>query len=143
MSVNRRTPSGTPWEGGVGHGGVGHAGVGRRWRFYRTPDGREPVRDFLNSLEPAARRQMVAGMKRVQRDGAKAGRHLEEDRREVRVSQDGRGYRVSFSAEGTKARVLLALSGFEKKTRATPQHELRLARQRQTDWRARGREYGR
>lgn len=133
MTATGRLPSGKPWD----------VGVKRQWRSYRTAQGHEPVQEFLDALDPGARRALVVNMKKIEKEGTRAGRHLEDDRFELRAAHAGRQYRITFSTEGRKGRVLLALSAFEKKTRTTPAPELQLARQRQIDWRARGREYRR
>jgi len=115
--------------------------VRRRWRFYTTPSGRSPVRDFLgDSRLPAVDRdEILAAMKDVQANGLIVARHLRGDIYEVRADGRRASYRVLFAAEGRRAQVLLGLSGFTKKTRKTPPREIELAERRLRSWRARGR----
>jgi phage-related protein len=47
--------------------------------------------------------------------------------------------RILFAQEGNKGRILLALEGFGKKTRKTPDQFVRLAEKRLAEWRSRGR----
>jgi phage-related protein len=112
--------------------------VRRRWRDYRTAAGRRPVRDFLMDLPIATRAEIIAEMKVVQESGLEAARHVRGDIYEVRISHDKAQYRVLFSNEGAKGRILLALEGFAKKTRRTPPHLIDLALDRLRDWRERG-----
>ncbi|MFN0088890.1 MAG: type II toxin-antitoxin system RelE/ParE family toxin [Acidimicrobiales bacterium] len=77
-------------------------------------------------------------MREVALVGRSAARHLRGDVYEVRVRRSGRAWRLLFSAEGNRQHILLALSGFEKKTQKTPDRELELAEARLRDWRQRG-----
>ena len=114
--------------------------MNRRWRFYTTPAGRSPVREFLAAarLPSGDRDEILAAMKDVQVNGLPVARHLTGDLYEVRADGRHGTYRVLFAAEGRNSQVLLALSTFSKKTRRTPPDELRLAERRLSDWRTRG-----
>jgi len=131
VTATGRLPSGKPWD----------VGVKRQWRSYPRHRATSPFGSSSTPLTPVL--ALVVNMKKIEKEGTRAGRHLEYDRFELRAAHAGRQYRITFSTEGRKGRVLLALSAFEKKTRTTPAPELQLARQRQIDWRARGREYRR
>ena len=111
----------------------------RRWRFYATPAGRSPVREFLTAtrLQSDDRDEILAAMKDVQTNGLTAARHLRGDIYEVRADGRQATYRVLFATEGRNGQVLLALSSFSKKTQRTPPDEIRLAERRLTDWRSR------
>lgn len=111
----------------------------RRWRYYRTPVGAEPVRDFLGALEPADRDAVRAAMVLIRRHGRSSARHLRHDIYEVRARRAGRAWRVLFAAVGRDEHVLLALEGIEKKSQATPSRALELAEARLVEWRRRGR----
>jgi phage-related protein len=110
----------------------------RRWRDYRTPSGRRPVREFLDELFDVDRAAVLAGMEDVRRRGLRAARHLGGDIWEVRVDGNRVVYRLLFAQEGGRGQVLLALEGFNKKTRKTPQPIIELANRRLADWRRRG-----
>ena len=74
----------------------------------------------------------------VRQDGLKAARHLVEDIYEVEAHGVDHSYRLLFSSEGKKGRVLLAVVLLEKKSQKTPKTVIALARQRRDDWRSRG-----
>lgn len=113
--------------------------VPRRWRFYRTVGGREPVREALDALSPDDRAAVLGEMKHVASAGLSAARHLREDLYEVRVFAERGSYRVLFAVEGARGQVLLALEAFSKKSQATPLRELDVALRRLRDWRSRSR----
>lgn len=110
----------------------------RRWRFYRTPAGHEPVADFLDSLSTEDAAQIVAAMREVAQVGLVAARHVRNEMYEVRATGRNQTYRILFATEGRARHILLALEGFSKKTQRTPPHLIDLAEQRLTDWRLRG-----
>lgn len=98
--------------------------------FYRSPSGREPVRDWLRSLEPETRRVFGEDIKTVQFGwpmGMPLVRSMGGGIWEVRSHfRDGIG-RVFFLAEGG---VMLLLHGFIKKSQKTPSDEIEIARKR-------------
>jgi phage-related protein len=110
----------------------------RRWRDYRTRSGRRPVREFLDELSAADRAAVLAGMEDVRQRGLRAARHLDGDIWEVRADGDRVIYRLLFAREGGHGQILLALEGFNKKTRKTPPPVIELANRRLADWRRRG-----
>ncbi len=120
-------------EGGV----TGRQQIRRRWRYYRTPAGTYPVREFLRGLPVFERAEVLADMHEVREVGRPAARHLRRDIYEVRTRVANRQYRVLFSAEGGKGRILLGLVGFRKEHWRHPE-QLALALARLADWRARG-----
>lgn len=79
--------------------------------FYKTKDGKEPVVDFLDSLDDKMAAKL-AGLMEV----------LEEKGTELR---------------GKK---IIATNGFVKKTQKTPPKELKLAKERRADWQERHKE---
>ena len=113
--------------------------VRRRWRFYTTRAGRNPVREFLDSdrVPVGDRDEILAAMKDVQVNGLDVARHLQVDLYEVRADGRSATYRVLFAAEGARSQVLLGLSAFSKKTQKTPPREIALADRRLRDWRSR------
>lgn len=110
----------------------------RRWRFYKTAAGRQPVREFLDGLSDADASAIAAALKDVALTGLPAARHLRGDVYEVRANGDRQAYRVLFASEGQRGQVLLALDAFSQKTRQTPSAKIELAERRLGDWRARG-----
>lgn len=74
----------------------------------------------------------------VRQDGLSAARHLVEDIYEVEAHGVDHSYRLLFTSEGQKGRVLLAVVLMAKQTQRTPKRVLDLARRRRDDWRLRG-----
>lgn len=101
--------------------------VTRRWRFYMTAAGRQPVREFLDSLSDEDRAAVVAEMATIRRDGLREARHLRGALYEVRVNGRRQAFRILFALEGQYGQVLLALEGFSKKTQKTPPDLLTVA----------------
>jgi len=68
--------------------------VKRRWRFYATAAGRNPVRDFLTAarLSSDDRGEILAAMKDVQVNGLPVARHLSGDVYEVRARRRPTSY---------------------------------------------------
>ena len=100
-------------------------------RFWRTLSGREPVRDWLSELNVEDRRVIGRDIAKVQFGwpiGLPLCRPLKEGLWEVRSSlPTKREARVLFGFHDGE---LIALHAFIKKTQATPDSDLRLARQR-------------
>ena len=99
-------------------------------RFYATSRGSEPVRRWLRSLPPAARKIIGEDIKTVQLGwpiGMPLVRNVEPGLWEVRVKLADGIVRVLFTMVG---RVMVLLHGFIKKTQQTPQQALALARKR-------------
>lgn len=113
--------------------------VRHRWRFYSTPSGRVPVREFLTdaALPQDDRVEILAGLKDVQVNGLVAARHVRGEIYEVRVAAQRAAYRLLFAQEGSRGQVLLALVAFSKKTQRTPSDQIELAERRLRDWRRR------
>jgi phage-related protein len=94
--------------------------IKRRWRYYKTSSGKDVISAFLNKQSRSDAAEIVAELKTVRTEGLVSARHLEGDIYEVRVDGLNQIFRVLFSVEGTKGRVLLALEAFSKKTQKTP-----------------------
>ena len=56
----------------------------RRWRHYETTSGRRPAFEFIRKLSDADKAEILAAMKEVRREGARAARHLRGDPYESR-----------------------------------------------------------
>ena len=112
--------------------------VSHRWRFWENARGDKVVADEIAALPDEDVVSIHAQMLIVRQDGLKASRHLIEDVYEVEAHGIDHSYRLLFSSEGRKGRILLAVLLIEKKTQRTPKPALDLARQRRDDWRDRG-----
>ena len=99
-------------------------------RFFKTDAGTEPVRNWLRELSATDRKAIGEDIKTVQFGwplGMPLVRKMEKDLWEVRVHLDGRIARVLFTVSNSK---IILLHGFIKKSQATPQPELKLAKDR-------------
>src|SRR5690349_18200932 len=100
-------------------------------RFYRSDTGREPVREWLKSLDEADRRIIGEDIKDVEFSwpiGMPLVRSLGRELWEVRSSlPHGRIARVLFCLEKD---CLVLLHGYMKKTERTPEHDIELALRR-------------
>lgn len=100
-------------------------------RFYRTPAGREPVREWLKELPPADRKTLGEDIKDVEFAWPIAlplVRPLGRELWEVRSSlSKNRIARVIFCV---RAGEMVLLHGFIKKTQKTPTQEIDLALKR-------------
>lgn len=104
-----------------------------RWRDYRSGPGRRPVKEFIAKLSDVDVAAIVAAMKEVAMVGLGAARHVRGEIYEVRADGTDVTYRILFAQE-TKF-ILLAVSAFVKKSRTTPEDEIRTAETRLADWR--------
>ena len=99
--------------------------------FYRTDGGREPVREWLQGLEPADRKIVGGDIKDVKFSwpmGMPLVRSLGRDLWEVRSRLAGRKVaRVIFGVDENR---MVLLHGFIKKSRKTPQKDIDLALKR-------------
>ena len=99
-------------------------------RFFKTDAGTEPVRNWLRELSATDRKAIGEDIKTVQFGwplGMPLVRKMEKDLWEIRVHLDGRIARVLFTVSNSK---IILLHGFIKKSQATPQPELKLAKDR-------------
>jgi phage-related protein len=100
-------------------------------RFYRSDGGREPVREWLKSLDSGDRRIIGEDIKDVEFSwpiGMPLVRSLGREIWEVRSNlPHGRIARVLFCAE---RECMVLLHGFIKKTQRTPKRDIDLAIQR-------------
>ena len=100
-------------------------------RFYRSDSGREPVREWLKSLDAEDRRIIGEDIKDVEFSwpiGMPLVRPLGRELWEVRSSlRHGRIARMLFCTEQD---CMLLLHGFMKKTQKTPKRETDLALRR-------------
>jgi len=113
--------------------------MAHRWkkitgRFYATPTGRRPVRDWLLELSKDNRRSIGRAIQKVEFGwpiGMPYCRSLGHGLWEVRADMSGgRIARVIFWISGAE---MVLLHGFEKKTQKTPPHDIELARKRKQE----------
>jgi phage-related protein len=99
--------------------------------FYRLDSGREPVREWLKTLEPRDRKVIGEDIKDVEFSwpiGMPLVRSMGGGLWEVRSSlRDGKIARILFCVELGR---MILLHGFVKKTQKTPQRDLDLALRR-------------
>jgi phage-related protein len=103
--------------------------------FFLTESGREPVREWLKSLDKEDRKIIGEDIKLVQFRwplGMPLVRKMEADLWEVRSHLSGGCIaRILFTVRDSE---MALLHGFVKKSRKTPAKDLQLARQRKNLW---------
>ncbi|MFD7062736.1 type II toxin-antitoxin system RelE/ParE family toxin [Streptomyces sp. NPDC059906] len=111
----------------------------RRWRFYRTRNDKDVVREDLKSLGVGARAAVLDAMKRVVKQ-----EHMPYEQESVgngifavRVFFSGCTYRLLYSPVGSHDQVFLALHVINKKDRKLPKAAKDLAIERLKDWTSR------
>ncbi|WP_322092631.1 type II toxin-antitoxin system RelE/ParE family toxin [Paraburkholderia bannensis] len=98
--------------------------------FFCTESGNEPVRHWLRELDAAERKTIGEEIKTVQIGwplGMPLVRKLARDLWEVRIRLPSRIARIIFTIEGG---AMVLLHGFIKKSQATPQEDMALAKER-------------
>lgn len=104
--------------------------------FYETADGKQPVEDFLATLESKMRAKMVSMMEILEDKGNNLRKpyteHLDDGIFELRCKMAGNISRALFFfyVEGK----IIVTNGFIKKTQKTPPAEIRLAKERRADY---------
>lgn len=101
-------------------------------RFYRSPAGNEPVREWLAGLTKEQRWSIGMEIKTVQIGwplGMPVVRKLEKDLWEVRVNLGDVIARILFTVAGS---TMILLHGLVKKSQKTPVVDLATARQRKS-----------
>ena len=78
------------------------------------------MKAYLDEVTDEEVAAIIAGIKEVLDRGLVASRHLRGDIYEVRADARTRSFRLLFSNEGRRGRILLSLSVFEKRTQKTP-----------------------
>ena len=120
-----------------------NATLQRRVIFFRTDQGNEPVREWLEGLGTRDERIIDADITIVAEHWPLVARTRlvkklqgEENLWEIRtrISKGKRIARVLFTVEAGE---IILLHGFIKKSQKTPQRDLRLARKRSELWRGR------
>ncbi len=107
----------------------------RRVIFYRTPAGRCPIENFLESLtdtQVEASYRIIRLITEEERVGTQFLRKLTKNVWELRVHTGTQQIRYLCFFDG-RALVVLT-NGFVKKTQKTPQKEINLAERRRRDY---------
>ncbi len=104
--------------------------------FYESDDGKEPIVEFLDSLDDKMAAKLVGLMEVLEEKGPSLRKpyseHIEDGIFELRCKQGTNLTRVLyFFYIGKK---IIATNGFVKKTQKTPPRELMIAKERRTDW---------
>jgi phage-related protein len=104
--------------------------------FYSSEDGREPVAEFLDTLDPKMTAKLVGLMEILEEKGTELrmpySEHLEDGIFELRAKQGNDISRVLyFFVLGKKA---ILTNGFMKKTKKTPKNEIELAKRYRKDY---------
>jgi phage-related protein len=103
--------------------------------FFATESGAEPVRDWLLAMTSEDRKKIGEDIRTVEFGwpiGMPVSRPLGKGLYEVRTNLKDRIARVFFTIDGE---AMVLLHGFIKKSQATPDSELALARSRLQQWR--------
>lgn len=104
--------------------------------FYETADGKTPVTDFLDSLDPKMTVKLVGLMELLEEKGIELrlpySAHLDDGIFELRCQLGSNITRVLYFFYIGKR--IIVTNGFVKKTQKTPPKELDLAKYRRADW---------
>ena len=104
--------------------------------FYETADGKTPVEDFLDSLDPKMNAKIVGLMEILEEKGNELRKpyssHLEDGIFELRCKQGSNITRALYFFFVGKR--IVVTNGFTKKTQKTPKKEIDLAKARRVDW---------
>ena len=100
--------------------------------FYIDESGRDPVREFLQSLDTKTLARFVWSIEQLRLRNVRAqqplARHLEGKLWEMREESSTNIYRLLYLF--FSGRRIVLLHGFQKKTQKTPRHEIEIALQR-------------
>ena len=104
--------------------------------FYETADGKNPVSDFLDSLDDKMVAKLVGLLEILEEKGTELrlphSEHLGDGIFELRCKQGNNITRtLYFFYTGRK---IIVTNGFVKKTQKTPSNEIKLAKVRRADW---------
>ena len=109
--------------------------------YYRDPDGREPVNEFLDSLAPERQDEIdfkISLLNRVanttRRSRSRTAPRSTANFRELRCHYGRDLYRVPYQRSGN---LFVLLHALEKGTGALPQADIDIAKKRFEDFRAR------
>ncbi len=112
----------------------------REVKFYKTAEGKKPVKEFLDSLDGKVAQKIVWTLKLVEELERIPTTYLKNitgtEFYEVRVIFSGNIYRIlGFFHAGN---FLMLTNGFQKKTQKTPKNEIDICKERMKDFYDRG-----
>ncbi len=97
--------------------------------FYSTENGKQPVKDFLMSLNPKMIAKFLKITELLENNGEKVGmpysRNLEKGIFEIRVISNNNIVRILYFF--TKNKKIILTNGFIKKSQKTPKQEIKKA----------------
>ncbi len=104
--------------------------------FYETEDGKQPVLEFLGSLDNRMAAKLIGLMEILEEKGPELrmpySRHLDDGIFELRCVFGNNITRTLFFFYVGKK--IVVTNGFIKKTQKTPAKEIKLAKTRRSDW---------
>ncbi len=104
--------------------------------FYESVDGKRPVFDFLESLDVKMSAKLIGLMEILEDKGTELrmpySKYMDDGIFELRCKQGGNITRVLYFFFCDKK--IIVTNGFVKKSRKTPQGEIKLAKKRRADW---------
>lgn len=110
------------------------------WKYYQLHSGTLPVKDFIEGLPKLAMRtRLVTRMERIPQLGMiealrlKWVKKIDDDLYELRASIQSEQLRILFTWDSN---LLVALSGFDKKSEKLPSNEKTTAQSRLADYKA-------
>ena len=111
--------------------------MNRTFYFYETAAGNRPVEKFMNSQSEEVRDELLTVMRYIEEHRVVSPALFKKlkstkDLWEVRVRVGGDIFRILCFFDGTK--LIVAASGFQKKTQKTPQQEIRTAEKRKKEY---------
>ncbi|MCR5530111.1 MAG: type II toxin-antitoxin system RelE/ParE family toxin [Saccharofermentans sp.] len=116
--------------------------MGFEIEFYSTSDGKEPIADFLDSLDVKMAAKLVGLLEILEEKGPELrlpySGYIEDGIFELRCKHGSNITRVMYFFYAGKR--IIATNGFVKKTQKTPKREIELAKERRTDWLMRNKE---
>ncbi len=104
--------------------------------FYQLPNGKKPVREFLDGLEPKMRAKALYGLSILEEYGNALrepySKHVGDGLFELRIKFSGDITRIFyFFVVGNQ---IILTNGFVKKSIKTPPNEIRRAREYKADY---------
>ena len=110
-------------------------------QYFETANGRRPVQEFVDALDARSKAKIARTLDLLEELGVKLGmpyaKHVEGDMWEIRTRVGSNQYRIIYFLFAGGAFILL--HGLLKKSGQIPQRDLRMARDRRTEFLKRGR----
>lgn len=104
--------------------------------FYKTEDGKEPVSDFLDSLDDKMAAKLIGLMEILEEKGTELrmpySEYLNDGIFELRCKLGSNITRALYFFYSGKR--IVVTNGFVKKRQKTPPEEIKLAKDRRADW---------